>query len=102
MGSALNRRWFMLLLLAGLSIDGQAAETYPQRPIRFLIPQSPGGASDTVGRIVAQRLAERLGQHGDTCILCQSPNCRRHARKRSHEDRHARCLQRQWPVSNPV
>ena len=52
----------LLLLLAGASIDGQAAETYPQRPIRFLIPQSPGGASDTVGRIVAQRLAERLGQ----------------------------------------
>jgi tripartite-type tricarboxylate transporter receptor subunit TctC len=35
---------------------------YPQRPIRLIIPQSPGGASDTVGRIVAQRLGERLGQ----------------------------------------
>ena len=39
-----------------------AADAYPQRPIRFLIPQSPGGASDTVGRIVAQKLGERLGQ----------------------------------------
>jgi tripartite-type tricarboxylate transporter receptor subunit TctC len=39
-----------------------AAETpYPQRPIRLIIPQSPGGASDTVGRLVAQRLGERLG-----------------------------------------
>jgi tripartite-type tricarboxylate transporter receptor subunit TctC len=35
---------------------------YPQRPIRLIIPQSPGGASDTVGRVVAQRLGERLGQ----------------------------------------
>ena len=35
---------------------------YPQRPIRFLIPQSPGGASDTVGRIIAQKLGENLGQ----------------------------------------
>jgi tripartite-type tricarboxylate transporter receptor subunit TctC len=35
---------------------------YPERPIRLIIPQSPGGASDTVGRIVAQRLGERLGQ----------------------------------------
>ncbi len=40
-----------------------AAESdYPHRPIRFLIPQSPGGASDTVGRIVAQKLGENLGQ----------------------------------------
>jgi tripartite-type tricarboxylate transporter receptor subunit TctC len=39
-----------------------AAESYPQRPIRFLVPQSPGGASDTVARVVAQRLGERLGQ----------------------------------------
>jgi len=35
---------------------------YPQRPVRLIIPQSPGGASDTVGRIVAQKLSERLGQ----------------------------------------
>ena len=39
-----------------------ADATYPERPIRLIIPQSPGGASDTVGRIVAQRLGERLGQ----------------------------------------
>ncbi len=38
--------------------DGQ----YPQRPIRFVIPQSPGGASDTVGRLVAVRLGDYLGQ----------------------------------------
>jgi tripartite-type tricarboxylate transporter receptor subunit TctC len=35
---------------------------YPNRPIRFVIPQSPGGASDTVGRVVAQKLSESLGQ----------------------------------------
>ena len=41
----------------------QAADAaYPQRPIRFIIPQSPGGASDTVGRLVAQKLGEALGQ----------------------------------------
>ena len=55
-------RHALLLLLACVLVEARAAETYPQRPIRFLIPQSPGGASDTVGRIVAQRLAERLGQ----------------------------------------
>ena len=39
-----------------------AADAYPQRPVRCLIPQSPGGASDTVGRIVAQKLADHFGQ----------------------------------------
>ncbi|MCC6531433.1 MAG: tripartite tricarboxylate transporter substrate binding protein [Burkholderiales bacterium] len=50
-----------VLLLASIGAP-LAAEPYPQRPIRFLIPQSPGGASDTAGRLVAQRLGERLGQ----------------------------------------
>ena len=39
-----------------------AADLYPQRPVRLLIPQSPGGASDTVGRVVAQKLADHFGQ----------------------------------------
>jgi len=51
-----------LCALLVCSFAGSAAEPYPQRPIRFLIPQSPGGASDTVARIVAQRLGERVGQ----------------------------------------
>ncbi|MBC7782081.1 MAG: tripartite tricarboxylate transporter substrate binding protein [Proteobacteria bacterium] len=35
--------------------------SYPQRAVRLLIGQSPGGASDTVGRTVAQKLGELLG-----------------------------------------
>ena len=39
-----------------------AAEApYPSRPMRLIIPQSPGGASDTVGRVVAQKLGDRFG-----------------------------------------
>ena len=50
-------------IAAVTALPASAAETrYPERPIRLIIPQSPGGASDTVGRIVAQRLGERLGQ----------------------------------------
>ena len=59
-GSAV--RSFLLAVAVGTCAFANAADTYPQRPIRFLIPQSPGGASDTVGRIVAQRLAERMAQ----------------------------------------
>ena len=48
---------------AAMSTHALAADgAYPQRPIRLIIPQSPGGASDTVGRTVAQKLTERLGQ----------------------------------------
>lgn len=38
-----------------------SAQTYPSRPIRVIVPISPGGATDTMGRLAAQRLTEQLG-----------------------------------------
>jgi tripartite-type tricarboxylate transporter receptor subunit TctC len=38
------------------------AQAYPVKPVRVLVPWPPGGANDVVGRIVAQRLTEQLGQ----------------------------------------
>ena len=38
------------------------AESFPSRPIRMLIPYPPGGPTDVVGRLVAQRLQDPLGQ----------------------------------------
>ena len=38
------------------------AESYPLRPVRFIVGIVPGGSQDIVGRLIAQRLSERLGQ----------------------------------------
>ena len=48
------------LALAAFALVAQAQ--YPSRPIRVLIPQPPGGANDTVARVIAPALGERLGQ----------------------------------------
>jgi len=47
---------FFLALTAPL-----AAQTYPTKPIRMIIPFPPGGGSDVTGRVVATALGERLG-----------------------------------------
>jgi len=38
------------------------AQDYPARPVRIVIPLSPGGTTDVPGRIIAQKLSESLGQ----------------------------------------
>ena len=41
-----------------------AAQPYPSKPIRVIIPFPPGGATDIAGRFVAQKLGESFGQQG--------------------------------------
>jgi tripartite-type tricarboxylate transporter receptor subunit TctC len=48
---------------SSLSIAVAAEGNYPNRPIRLLIPQATGGGSDTIGRYMAQRMAEQLDQN---------------------------------------
>lgn len=38
------------------------ADSYPLRPIRLIIPYSPGGASDNICRLIMPRISEALGQ----------------------------------------
>jgi tripartite-type tricarboxylate transporter receptor subunit TctC len=52
----------LLLILAGLLSCTALAQTYPSRPIRMIVPQAPGSASDTVARIIAAELTPLLKQ----------------------------------------
>jgi len=52
----------LLLSLAVVLMGEAAAQAYPSKPVRIVIPASPGGASDLVGRLVSTQLSEMLGQ----------------------------------------
>jgi len=55
-------RLFLLFLLAGLMAVHDSVAQYPSHPIRLLVPFPPGGGPDLVGRILAPKLSEGLGQ----------------------------------------
>src|SRR6186713_2884368 len=52
---------FAAVLLA-LGLVPALAQNYPNKPIRILIAQAPGSATDVISRVVGNRLSEALGQ----------------------------------------
>lgn len=60
----LARRKFLCGIAAALPATSRAtfAQTYPSRPVRWIVPYPAGGATDLISRLMAQWLTERLGQ----------------------------------------
>jgi tripartite-type tricarboxylate transporter receptor subunit TctC len=60
------RRRFLHLIAGAVVLPAMSriarAETYPARPVRWIVPQAAGGASDVSARLIGQWLWERLGQ----------------------------------------
>lgn len=50
-------------LLAALGGNAAASEAYPNRPIRWIVPYAPGGASDTSARLFGRELEKAFGQN---------------------------------------
>ena len=53
---------FFTVLLPLLIAAPAGAQSWPQRPLRLIVPNAPGGGSDTVARVFAERLTPALGQ----------------------------------------
>jgi len=70
----LARRQFLRLAAAAtafpLGARGAVAESYPARPVRLIVPVAAGGATDILGRLLAQWLTDRMGQ---PCVVENRP-----------------------------
>jgi tripartite-type tricarboxylate transporter receptor subunit TctC len=52
----------LLMVLFCVAATHALGQTYPAKPLRMIIPYPPGGGNDTLGRLFAAKLSDRLGQ----------------------------------------
>ena len=62
----LARRTFLHLAAGAAALPAVSriarAQAYPSRPVRVIVPYAPGGQTDVVARLIAQKLSDRLGK----------------------------------------
>ncbi|MGD9943493.1 MAG: Bug family tripartite tricarboxylate transporter substrate binding protein [Bradyrhizobium sp.] len=59
----MNRNWLGIVFCLGLlASGGAAAQAFPEKPVRFIVPWTAGGGVDLHARMVAAKLSERLKQ----------------------------------------
>jgi tripartite-type tricarboxylate transporter receptor subunit TctC len=58
----MSKKTLVIALLALSAGPGFASEPYPTRPVKLIVPFAPGSATDVLGRLMAERLAQALGQ----------------------------------------
>jgi len=58
--------WLVTIAISALALTivapGAIAQSYPSKPVRIVVPTTPAGLTDTIGRMVAQGLSDQLGQ----------------------------------------
>jgi len=62
MKSSRRRLAALLVLLGSFALQASAQDGYPQRPVKLIVPFAPGGSTDLVARLVADRMQAELGQ----------------------------------------
>lgn len=58
----IRRTALLTLLAATFAGSAFAQDKYPSKPVTIVVPQAPGGANDTIARVIAQKLTEATGQ----------------------------------------
>ncbi|MEO5595749.1 MAG: tripartite tricarboxylate transporter substrate binding protein, partial [Lysobacteraceae bacterium] len=53
---------FFIVLTVFMQVPAAAQETYPNHPIKIVVPFPPGGAVDTLSRLIAEKISKQLGQ----------------------------------------
>ena len=57
-----RRALALATVFAGMGLPANAQQNWPQRPLRILVGTSPGGSPDIISRLLADKMADRLGQ----------------------------------------